>query len=888
MSKVEFDLVAFDKASKAVLGAAESVDHLTNKVKRLDGMIARIQADADTRRADAALDSLSRKASLLDRTQVSVKVDGGKALTVLSLISAGLATIGHLAPAAVGALAAAPAAIGALAQGAGAALVAFRGVGDGVAALEAAEKGLAKGGEEAAAAQAQLAEELGDLTPEARSLAEEIHGEVLPALRSIKAGVQAAALPRFEVALRNLLNLTPEVNAGLSETGEVLGDLAVRGSAMMTTGPWRADFATIMRSNNRSLDDFGTAGLHALDATRSLTVAGGPLVERLAAATLRGAEMANTFVQVKRESGELDQFMDRAGDTLADFADDALQVVTGVVQIADALGPLGGIVLDVLAGFASFLGTLAQASPTLVRVAAGFLLASTVAVKLGTLITGLIVTLGTAKAGWLALASGASRGAAAVSTAAGALTVGKLAAQGAAEALGGTAAASDRAAASGSRFSNAMDRLGRTIPIAGAVLVGAGLAWDGLVISADEAAAAMLRGGAAADEARAKLQSQANAGWLPLVGALRNFVATEADATQAMQEQLAAMTPLEQAQARAAQAAADHGAKVKQFGPDSTEAKAAAAALAAAVNQEEQEQRQAADATKDHTDRLIELQNTMLAQVDKDLAFRGSLLAVEQAQKTLAEAVRDHGAASLEGREASLHYEEALFRSINALGEHVAAENQSKGATEANRLAVAAQKDEIFRLASAAGDAAPPALLRMAAGLSDAEFRARGATVSIDNLGNRVITLPSGKVITIDANTSPAHAAMAALINSYQGRTIIMRAAVDTGNIRSLGRAKGGIDVPGFASGAIAAMAGGGTLKSIRSVATIVPPNTPRLIGDRMTGNESFIPWDRSARSLAILEQTARAMGYALAPRHARSGGSLGMPSGSGLTDYVR
>jgi hypothetical protein len=70
--------------------------------------------------------------------------------------------------------------------------------------------------------------------------------------------------------------------------------------------------------------------------------------------------------------------------------------------------------------------------------------------------------------------------------------------------------------------------------------------------------------------------------------------------------------------------------------------------------------------------------------------------------------------------------------------------------------------------------------------------------------------------------------------------------------------------------------------------AQTVPPNTWRVVGDRMDVAESYIPHDKSTRSRAILADTARAMGYAVVPRDAvamAAGGTLNRaPAGGGAT----
>src|SRR5690606_5623940 len=91
------------------------------------------------------------------------------------------------------------------------------------------------------------------------------------------------------------------------------------------------------------------------------------------------------------------------------------------------------------------------------------------------------------------------------------------------------------------------------------------------------------------------------------------------------------------------------------------------------------------------------------------------------------------------------------------------------------------------------------------------------------------------------------------------------------GKAPKLTKADGGIVKP---------MAAGGMLgrPMSSSIADIVPPNTWRIIGDRMRGDEAFIPINTDPRSIKILEETARRMGFALAPL--AKGGLLGMASG--------
>lgn len=78
--------------------------------------------------------------------------------------------------------------------------------------------------------------------------------------------------------------------------------------------------------------------------------------------------------------------------------------------------------------------------------------------------------------------------------------------------------------------------------------------------------------------------------------------------------------------------------------------------------------------------------------------------------------------------------------------------------------------------------------------------------------------------------------------------------------------AGGGITY-GHNFGNLLPMAPGGLTPMSASTARIVQPNTWRVIGDRASGAEAFIPINRSPRSRALLHETARRMGEVTIPK---------------------
>lgn len=209
---------------------------------------------------------------------------------------------------------------------------------------------------------AKAADDFDKASPAAQRFARFLHDEVLPALRLIRNEVQARALPKFETAIRILLGLVPMLTSKLGDTADVLGDLAIRGANMMTSGPWTADFGTILDSNNRVLFTLGTAALVAMDALRILWVMAGPLTERLAALVLRGLETARAFLEAKRTSGELAGFMTRAGDVIEQLLRIIGNLLAALWNVGAAAQPAGQILLDsierVTQGWQDFTGSV--------------------------------------------------------------------------------------------------------------------------------------------------------------------------------------------------------------------------------------------------------------------------------------------------------------------------------------------------------------------------------------------------------------------------------------------------------------------------------------------------------------------------------------------------
>jgi cell wall-associated NlpC family hydrolase len=213
------------------------------------------------------------------------------------------------------------------------------------------------------------------LTPEGQRFALFLQNQMKPALQGIGAAAQETMLPKIEYAFDRLLTLAPMARQAFADTGDVIGDLAIKGAFMVTSGPWRADFQRIVARNNRVLYMMGDAGLSALDATRHLTIAAGPLAEALAASAQGLTAQFAAWLEKKRESGELQVWFAEMSVRVREFFETVGQITGGVWNFLQALAPLGRVILDIVGPFVQMIGALAEANPALTTMIALVVLA---------------------------------------------------------------------------------------------------------------------------------------------------------------------------------------------------------------------------------------------------------------------------------------------------------------------------------------------------------------------------------------------------------------------------------------------------------------------------------------------------------------------------------
>jgi len=196
----------------------------------------------------------------------------------------------------------------------------------------------------------KAADDFDKASPAAKAFAQFLFDRVIPALKAVRDEVQAHALPKFQTAIETALPLLDLFGGKLVDTADIIGNLSIEAARMMTSGPWTRDFGTILDSNNRIIDTLGHSGLVAADILRILWVVAGPLAERLATLVLHGLEAARAFLEAKRSSGELADFMTRAGDVIEQLLRIVGNFIVALFNMGKAAAPAGQILLDSLEG----------------------------------------------------------------------------------------------------------------------------------------------------------------------------------------------------------------------------------------------------------------------------------------------------------------------------------------------------------------------------------------------------------------------------------------------------------------------------------------------------------------------------------------------------------
>ncbi|MGB3443894.1 MAG: phage tail tape measure protein [Actinophytocola sp.] len=145
------------------------------------------------------------------------------------------------------------------------------------------------------------------------------------------------------------------------------------------------------------------------------------------------------------------------------------------------------------------------------------------------------------------------------------------------------------------------------------------------------------------------------------------------------------------------------------------------------------------------------------------------------------------------------------------------------------------------------------------------------AVKKLEDIGYRVEHLKDGS-FKVTANTKTADDILAGLARKWNGYTIYLNTQI-RGRNNQIAQMGGGLN--GAIGGIVETYAQGGIRKLTPlngKIAHRVPANTWRVIGDRQTGIEYFLPDDEKPRTMAIGAEWARRRGLVLVRKYADGG----------------
>lgn len=180
-----------------------------------------------------------------------------------------------------------------------------------------------------------FAKALEKLTPAARDFVEETV-KIGPAWREVREAVQEAFFSQLAGDMERISRAAPALKTALSAIATSLGRVASNAAGVMSSGPWTSDFITIGKSSARTIKLLGDGLIFVSTILKDVAVAAGPFLERLSSGFREGAANLSLLVAEGRKSGSLAAYLDRAGDSLAQWWRIAKNITATIVNYASA------------------------------------------------------------------------------------------------------------------------------------------------------------------------------------------------------------------------------------------------------------------------------------------------------------------------------------------------------------------------------------------------------------------------------------------------------------------------------------------------------------------------------------------------------------------------
>lgn len=242
----------------------------------------------------------------------------------------------------------------------GGAVVAFQGVFDALdklnkAALEPSEANLKA---------ANLA--MQTLSPSAQELAMHLQ-ELRPALRGIRDATADGMFPGIDRSLDQFEKLIPMLESIGFTIGDVTGDIAAAGAKSLTTGRWAPFFKFLQDEARPTLVQTAHTVGDLAHGLAELWMAFQPLNRDVGDVLARSAESFDHWATALSQTEGFESFVAYVRENGPHVADALGAIANAVIQILEAMAPLGGPALRILEQLANTLSLIADSpiGPTL-------------------------------------------------------------------------------------------------------------------------------------------------------------------------------------------------------------------------------------------------------------------------------------------------------------------------------------------------------------------------------------------------------------------------------------------------------------------------------------------------------------------------------------------
>lgn len=631
----------------------------------------------------------------------------------------------------------------------------------------AADKAAAKNNTYAAA--------LAKLSPAGAAFAQQLIS-MKSGFQQFEQDTQAAVLPGFTNLLKGIQEAQPGIEGGFVSLGKTIGDVGTQAGDLFKNPVFQGQLTQALEQANPVITATGDGLVHAFDSLVKFSATAGPITQGLSSL-------------IQQSLGGLDGFFSglqahaSGVGSLFDVIGTVVQKVEGFIgtligQIGDAFSQLKsriGPTLDELtatvekftqgglSGFAGAFGTVLDVVKLALEVIQPFAgLIGTLVGQFGALALGVKIfgsVFNPVISGFKTVAG------------LGGTLADKLYAIAPASAKAGTgledangkvkklSEGATTSATSLGKFLDGASKVAKNLPLFG-VAVGAVVdLYNNFIPSADDVATKLEQGGQAAADATGGWNGYGSA--VSQAGGAADLLGAQmSDVDQKLKDHYDSLTPVQRNTEYVTQAQNDLTYAIKVYGDGSPQAVLATAKMAEGTKDLKDAQYDAAQKVKGLNDRIQDQQDLELGSAGAQISFERATNNIATAQQAVNDALAKNGPASAEVKQAQLDLQQAFLDAVTAAGSLSDAQTANLSPSEQQRAHIHAINDELITLAVQYGTNLPPALQQMVNKLSDSDIAASGAKDSVDKLGNRVLTLPTGKTLTFPTNADAAKGAI--------------------------------------------------------------------------------------------------------------------------------